>query len=267
MQTFHAPIQLILLVLLGWVALASAQSNDKPILWWRFDEVGGNKAYDASGNGNTGVFSSATMTRPNDPVHRGVVQQPSTYATVTATHVPELNPGSSNFTVTLWIKNSQPTIDSVFFVKGNYAGPFTSIYLWTASAGGGVDNYYNGSADISLGASTSAWKHLAVTRAGTSITTYANGSQVATGTHSTSLSNTNNLTLGGASDATAWCVCSFSDVRLYYRAMTAAEIRQVYREGLMPPPAPASVTDLAAALLLSPAGGAKGSFFRFFEPQ
>lgn len=256
-----AVLPLLLVSWSPWVA-AQTQRPEGLVLWWQFAEPGGLTAYDSSGQGNSGTLS-APVTRPADAATswRTVQTQSGSYGPVTAANAPELNPGTGSWTFAYWYKNFNTAAACFSFGKSNYAGTDNHWYVYVNA---GSDLYWAGS-NIDVGpCCASCWKHLAVVRSGSSaITTYANGAQVTTGTDARTLSNSLNLTLGAPTDVSALCDARFRDVRIYNRALSAPEVLQVYREGLLAPRANRSVLDLAAALVLQN----KGSFFQFFQPQ
>lgn len=209
-----------------FVVIAGAQRIDGLVLWWEFREPGGLIVYDQSPALNNGVFASGNATRVFDPLRGWVIQTGSAaFASINAANSSELNFGTGNFTVTFWIKNPSPSSDAFILGKSNYAGSDNGIYFYTTAS---IDRYYNGSADILLGASTSNWKHIGLVRSGTGITPYANGVALTGGTDSRTLSNSLSVTLGTSSDSAPFCGgCGFSDVRMYGLALSAGEIAQV----------------------------------------
>ena len=266
MQATNAPVVVALAFLLSLTTLAQAQRTDGLVLWWQFGEAGGTKAYDSSGNGNTGTLDSS-MTRPADASgQRAVRMPPSGYPPVSASDAPELNPGTGDFTIAFWVRVAAvPTSGTAvtYLAKALYwDGGEMGVFMYNYQ---GTDYYAIPSAaiDVPMGAGTTSWKHLTATRRANAITTYGNGILVNNAnTDTRTLSNTRSFTVGAASNDVWSCGdCRFRDVRFYRRALSAAEVAEVYRQGLVAP-MPASVAHLAA-LLLAPA--AKGSFFQFFN--
>jgi hypothetical protein len=74
------------------------------------------------------------------------------------------------------------------------------------------------------------WHHIVATADGTTFTLYINGSQVAQGTRTRTESNaTESFTIGGPAEGNVYILNgSMDDVRVYSRAISAAEVRSLY---------------------------------------
>lgn len=266
MQAAYVAGQLVLWCLLALAPLvhAQVQRTDGLRLWWRFAEAGGLTAYDSSGKQLSGILYQGPV-RVRDPQRGPAVALNGTTAFVYTPDASLLNPGTGAWSITVWVKNTTST-KAGYVLKDNptctdVTGPGFCLY----HDPNGNDYYYTGATAVLVGAGTTTWKHLAVTRAvGGALATYANGVLVATDTDTRNYANASAFVLGAFNDGTGLVTGRAADLRLYGRALAAAEIAAVYREGLMPLPAP-SVLGFAGALLAAPTK--PGAFFRFFEPQ
>lgn len=149
---------------------------------------------------------------------------------------------AGDFTVSLW------------FYLAAFNGGFCTLF----DKGGSGSTYemsvfFNTSGDVSysgfgratsssvrtLGITTGAWQHIAVTRAGSTVTYYRNGRATSTDTNSGVLTSTNawalgtNPSLGGTNPTGA-----YDDVRAWSRCLTQSEIVTLATRpgiGLLPP--------------------------------
>jgi hypothetical protein len=233
-----ALVLLCIFNLLLWTPSAHAGVNDGLVGWWKFDEGSGASAADSSGQGNTGTLT-------NSP----------TWVSGWSNKALQFN-GSSQYitcgsgfttvdlidkTISAWIRktaNSQKGIvDKDFDIGGaNYGGwgfwtnTNGKLWFWLQSL---KDLKDNGSATISLG----AWTHVLVVWHHSTDTAdfYINGRlnssisdntivEKASGAADLEIANLrNNLSAGTyAFDG------SIDDVRIYNRALTAAEVQALY---------------------------------------
>ena len=161
---------------------------NNPVANYSFDEKTGSTLNDISGNGNTGtIYGNATWTNGNVG---GALEFDGTddYVSIATGELV----AQDNFTVEAWIFPGKVTDVSntftIFAQNDNDAGNFTHmlainnstgtlLYDNSAPSGGGI----NGS--TTLVANT--WNHVAVTRNGTTVTLYLNGTGDGTGTGET----------------------------------------------------------------------------------
>jgi chitodextrinase len=191
-----------------------------------FDEGSGSTASDASGNGNTGSISGATWTTQGkygsalsfNGVDNLVAISGSASLNVTTGMTLEgwINPTA---TQSGWRTMMQRQPDSYFLNASTSAGPLRP-------GGGGT---INGDVSMVTGPTASpvnSWTHLALTFEGTTLTLYVNGTAVATqpaiGTLQT---NSNPLRIGGNVPYGEFFQGLIDEVRVYNRALSAAEIQ------------------------------------------
>jgi len=162
------------------------------------------------------------------------------------------NFGASDFTIQFWLKDPSATLQGVLG-KRPFCG---NTSFWDARANGAhvqleLDqdtsgtNYANIATTTSLG--DGAFHLVTFTRAGTSLRAYTDGhldaSQTTAGV--ATLSTAADLIAGqsactGTADGTGWLGGALDEVRLYGRALSAAEIAAYY--GVIVPPTPTPTT-------------------------
>jgi hypothetical protein len=148
--------------------------------------------------------------------------------------------GTGNFTIECWFNASataslgtivttgEPT-DNQGFLLSVFNG-FTYTLLGNGSS---WNTQLTGTIPVKIG----QWNHLAVTRSGSSVQVFLNGSLDIAGTNSTSLTNSNNrITIGGRSNGSQWFTGYISNLRIQ------KGIAQ-YTQPFTPPTAPLSVNN------------------------
>jgi hypothetical protein len=207
----------------GKIGVSPLNPLDTGLLgYWTFD--GKNtpgRALDLSGNDNSAYFyniASSTF------YTRGKMGQAVNYSGVTGTGsaFTRVNPGTT-FTYSGWIYIPSGTIN----INSNLMTNGNAIGLWITTD---KINFDAGGAHLSNTAMTrNAWHHVAVVDNATAVTFYLDG--VADG--STSIATDMFFNSMGCDDGTgAECFTGKQDdVRLYSRALSATEIRQLYSLG------------------------------------
>jgi len=142
--------------------------------------------------------------------------------------------GTTDFTMACWI-NSEVTTSGAYMLFNSYASGYTGgvqfyingadrkLYYWSSSGD------FAGSTAIS--GTDGAWDFAVVTRSGTTMTIYLNGSVDGTSTVSHSIAGTN-MTLGGSSGASGYVFNGkIDEASIWTRALSASEISELYNSG------------------------------------
>jgi glucose/arabinose dehydrogenase len=217
-----------------------------------FDEGTGTSVADASGNGNTGTITNATWTTTGKYGKALTFNGTSSRVNVSDATTLHL---STAMTLEAWVN---PTTVSnawrdVIYKGSDYFLEATSTG-GSAPAGGGI--FGNGSATMTVKAPTaltrSTWSHIALTYNGATLRFFVNGTQVATQARTGAIrTSTNPLQIGSDSIFGQYFSGLIDEVRVYNRALTAAEIQSDMNTPLgggtdnQPPTAPGTLTATA----------------------
>jgi hypothetical protein len=209
--------------------------------YWPMNEGNGSVAYDDSGNNNNGLLNGSPAWLSGGCKLGACLEFPSggNYVSVVATSSLNI---SNNLTITLWIKGNAlvPSGGSfhpitkwtgvsdanyVLYYCGSACGS-NDVFKWYANANGTWQNVSNNTPAVA----TTTWNQVAFvyTSGGGQIywNGMAQGSLVANGLLATS---TNGLNIG--SDASTGDDFDMNAVRIYSRALTAAQIAALYNGG------------------------------------
>jgi fibronectin type 3 domain-containing protein len=214
-----------------------------------FDEASGTAVTDLSGLGNNGTITGATRTAAGK--YGGALTFNGTSNLVTVPDAASLDL-TSGMTVEAWV---QPTAlgNTWRTVAFKETGSYYSYALY-ASSGTGVPsgNGLVGTTDADVRAASSiptgAWTHLATTYDGNMLRIFVNGVQSAQLLQIGSLTtSTGALRFGGNNIWAEWFQGQIDEVRVYNRALTAAQIQSdmavsVGNPDAVAPTAPASLT-------------------------
>ncbi len=216
-----------------------ATGNAGPVGSWDFNEASGTTSYDGSGNGNHATLvNSPTRSAILPPVFYGnsgslLFSSSAQYANVTSASA--LNPGTSNFTLSIWIKPTSIPASSSYTIisKYNYNGgvvPDKGYILSLNSAGKIVGYVDSDNPDIvsTSTVGTSQWTHVVLTYNNASATAkiFLNGvlDKTQTGLTSRNATSTRDLTFGYSALTGLNFAGTFDEIRLYNRELSNAEI-------------------------------------------
>jgi len=224
-------------------------SNTAPtglVAAYYFDDGSGTTVADGSGNAMNGTVTGATWVAG----HSGSALSfngTNNWVTIADANFLDFTTG---MTIEAWVNPKSLTGWQAVVMKERAGGLAYALYSSDDTnkppAGyvnvGGSDRSAGGAATIPL----NAWTHLATTYDGTSLRIYVNGTLVTTTAVAGSIvTSTGVLRVGGNSVWGEYFNGLIDDVRLYNRALTAAEIQS----DMAPPAAPAaSATQLLAAM-------------------
>jgi hypothetical protein len=206
-------------------------------------------ATDASGNGNNATPQGGVSFVPGlmgGAAHFGDIND---YIECNSTAVG--NFGQSNFSLSCWVKTTsggplvskRVTCDAYYSFVDLIVGrsmllppsPVPQTVLFETCGGGGLSNYYYAESPLTFG--DALWHHIAVLRNGNKLVTYVDGIRTAE-TNTAQIANIQNsepLRIGRSAcsgvDPTPVLVGEIDEVRIYNRALSSVEVRQLYSEG------------------------------------
>ena len=215
-------------------AIAQAPSTN-PYRWWKLTDGSGTTALDSSGNvgGNGTLTGSPLPTWTNDATEGEVLgfdgsssdlQEVTTAGFSTAGDtVPPLGVNDS-FSWTLWCNLSPSNSSSLSVIAGNRLGG-SDGNNWIKFTPSRFEYVDGSSVLLNCTMPTSQWVSLIAVKNGSTLTYYANGTAVATGTITAAM-GANPFLIGGGGplDSGEFTDCLVHDVRLYPRALSAGEI-------------------------------------------
>jgi hypothetical protein len=228
---------------------AQAIVSNGLVSYWSLDSnsISGNSITDLTGNGNTG-------TRHNNPgainarIGGGESFNGTSQDITTANNAGLTN--TTAFSVALWFRLTATTNNKVFITTGQDSNPFDGVWVAYGDGSGFCNNKLelvitqttaNNTERIcsnSTFMTTATWTHLSMTYDGSQTTAgmkiYLNGALLAT-------TVSQNQGFGAFTNRT-WEIASshtpdlfldgdLDDIRIYNRALSAAEVRQLYEWG------------------------------------
>lgn len=213
------------------------------IAHWPLNEGSGTTTADVAG-GNTATFVTAkNPTWVAGKFGNGLAFNGSQYMTVA--DAASLRPGSGSYSISVWVKASNANQICNIYSKRNGAAPFDGFNV-------GIGNQYTGGASKKFSfyqsvspsqfmystaddVCTGAWVHAVVVfTAGVGYSAYVNGvaqsltTDRATGSFG-NLSMTAVVGIGANSSGAGLFTGSLDDLRFYIRALSAAEIAEMYQ--------------------------------------
>ncbi len=201
--------------------------------WWKLDEGSGTITEDASGNGHHGTLVSSPAWTAGI---RGTALSFDTSNYIAAERVTAV---TDNWTISAWVNPaSLPQNTAMIFYNGSDQGGY-GIVLGPAANSSEFGGLYGQVVWIGSGyslPSANTWYHLVMVRDSGTAKFYVNGVQTA------NTSNSNPLAVAGClSIAEQYDNCSspkgrrfngkIDDVRIYDRALTAADVQGLYDAG------------------------------------
>jgi hypothetical protein len=197
----------------------------------------GGDARDASGSGNHGTVRGATPTADRFGIANAAYAFDGVSSEIVVPDSASLNP--SAITLSLWVRPSALACFQTFLSKGGNGSGFTTQYgvyacgvLRYLSANTFQANYQFSAA---AGLSNQQWHHVALTHGGGTIRYYIDGALSAETTTGGAMAvpTTQSLYLGSEARrlGSIFFAGALDDVRLYNRALDAAEVLTLYHEG------------------------------------
>ena len=230
------------------------------VLHYTFDNVEGTAVRDDSGKGHVGKLEGAKIVP--DGARGNVCRVGKNTGYVRVPPSPEWSFGTNPFTITLWVNpDSVPREQHMFIGCNREQGKQEKwgFYVARGRVGFHINSQAFGIMSIAStpwNCTTTAWSHLAVTRANNRYTVYINGKHAQSGTNSASIPVMDApLTIGQVGGFAVNGL--LDDVRVYNRALSAREIAAIAQAAVEAPavtasavPADAPATNLAAGLVL-----------------
>jgi hypothetical protein len=190
-----------------------------------FEEPSGTTTVnDSSGTGNPGVISGATRIAAGR--FGGGLSFDGVNDWVTAAHAPSLDMTTA-MTLEAWVYPTNTTGWRTVILKERTAGLTYALYAneQTRRPIGMAYTTYELGAKGNATLPVNTWSHLAATFSGGTMRVYRNGAQVGTASIGTPIRTGNQpLRLGGNAIWNEWYVGRIDEVRIYNRALSAAEI-------------------------------------------
>ncbi|UCF14325.1 MAG: LamG domain-containing protein, partial [Phycisphaerales bacterium] len=236
-------------LMLTLILTSAAGAADPDLLgWWPLNEGTGNTVFDLSASGNNGTINNPDgglgdggSVWVNDP-ERGMVASfngdDSSGAYISTDLIIPFMDLDNDFAWALWVKQQGDGTGVNQTMLGNrYGGTPTpgsgQFIKFTSTRFEYYSGDHNGTIDYE-DPTPGQWVHFAVVKDGATLTHYRNGEEAASST-TTATIDPNPFGMGGDStDATEMWSGYLSDVRLYTRALTPAEVLGVM-EGLGEP--------------------------------
>jgi hypothetical protein len=208
------------------VPVARADVTSGLVGWWTMDEsdISGATVYDKSGQNNNGTAIGTSNIA-------GQINQArdfnGTSDYINVNNSASLNLNSSNITLSAWIKPDSlpPSMHHRLLVKNETTGYMLNLYSTYFEIYIGGQNLGGGPATVG------EWVHIVATaEVGGKIRMYKNGAKVSEQDYTGTINSAGgNLTLAAAAGGgSARLDGSLDDVRIYNRALSAAEITQLY---------------------------------------
>ncbi|MCR4330073.1 MAG: DUF2341 domain-containing protein [Candidatus Roizmanbacteria bacterium] len=204
-----------------------------PVAYWKFDEGYGTSAKDSTGKGKTGTFLSAPIWKTEDLCVSGKclafdnVDDGVSIANENFTSL-------SNYTMCAWVnpKGNHKNYTGTIMSSGDWNNTHwafgisqTNTTIQTRKTDG------VNSPSWSYAVPLSKWTYICITRSNTTITAYANGTQIGspyTGTTGNLISNATNTTIGRETYAGGYFAFNglIDEPQIYPYARSAAQIKQ-----------------------------------------
>ena len=237
-------VSLLIVVLTAITFFNMASATTNPVVWYKFDETSGTTAADSSGFGKNATLVNGPTWVAGKSGNAVNLDGTNDYVSMPSGIVSGLN----DFSIATWVKQDALKTWSRIFDIGT--GTTVNMFL-TPSGGGtirfaittggsGAEQRINGTATLATG----AWKHVAVTLAGSVGTLYVDGVQVGQNSSMTlkpsSLGSATQNWIGRSEySADPYLDGQIDDFRIYDRALSASEVQGLWG-GSTPTPTPTS---------------------------
>jgi hypothetical protein len=208
-------------------------SNNGLVGWWKFDEGTGTRATDSSGSGKTGTLvSSPTWVAGK---LGGAINFNGSTNYVSASSFPALSAGAP-FTISAWVYLASGAGSFPMIVDANTS---SSAWFFGVNIGSGSHaglNLYLGSGTMqttnNTAFTTNTWHHVVGTYDGSVAKVYVDNVLLSTSSSGTSAAKLSGLLVGnGTAAGNSFWKGNIDDLRIYNRALSAAEVLALYNTG------------------------------------
>ena len=204
-----------------------AQANDSGLVgYWKMDENStGATIYDSSGNGNNGTWAHGT---PNNHTTSGVVKRALTFdGSNDYVSCGTKNMGDVDITLAMWIKTS--SADFMYVFDGwQVVSPKVQFTISVGTVN--KANMYSDTSKIRISSTTSVndgvWHYIVYQDTGSTMKIFVDGKEEASGNAGSVTYNNWNWNIGR--DDVSYFSGSIDEVKIYNRALSAAEVLQNY---------------------------------------
>ncbi|MBI4894662.1 MAG: hypothetical protein HY833_02925 [Candidatus Aenigmarchaeota archaeon] len=203
--------------------------------YWNFNEGRGTNITDSSGNGNTERLYGGTSWVSNSSCKfGGCVSFDGSGDYINGTGINFELSGRNSASYSIWVKSpGANSLDTVIMYSGNSEIGFSHA----GTAGASDHKIYFGALGSSVTTNTlfndNAWHHVVGTYDGTTMRVYVDGiEEAATSRTGSFTSNGNYILFAVRHDAAASLRGELDEARVYNRALSPSEIRQLYLTGL-----------------------------------
>lgn len=230
--------KLLFLIILFCPALAHGAAPTNGLVgYWTFNEGSGSALFDYSGNRNNGTTSGATAATFVDGKRGKALSFDGSNDYVKISHTQGLLGNIPTFTISTWFKTSG--VSQRIYMEANSTNNVPLLGIWINGSGQAEINIRDdanvtGHTVSTLAYNDNKWHHMVgVQVSKSSRIIYVDGVQVGTNTTALGTFTLNNSSIGvikrapGAADS-GFFNGSIDDVRVYNRALSAAEIKQLY---------------------------------------
>jgi hypothetical protein len=199
-----------------------------PVAAYGFDEPTGTTTTDASGRGNTGTIAGAAVRTTATAKYGGAITFDGVNDMVS---VPDANSLDLTNAMTLeaWVRPTALSNYRTVLIKETAGNLVYALYASSTFGGSGVQRPSAWIFADGLGPTTAlpvnAWSHIATTYDRANWRFYVNGVQVATRAYTPAIqASTGALRIGGNNIWGEWFGGQIDEVRVYDRALSAAEV-------------------------------------------
>jgi hypothetical protein len=210
---------------------------------WAFDESSGTTAADQSGKGNVGTVTSATFVGGGKFNNALSFNGTNSWVTVADSATLDLTTG---MTIEGWVRPSTTQNWRTAFVKEQPGNLVYGVYANNGNNRPAAEVYVGGAARTVQGPTALpalTWSHLAASYDGTTLRLFVNGTQAAQLAVSGSILTSNSpVRIGGNGVWGEYFSGLIDEVRVYNRALTAAEIQTDMTRSVTPDVTPPTIT-------------------------